>query len=211
MPLEFGICVNKCPKAGDTVDDPYGQYGSWVAPTDTTNILGYCIPIDNTVKERFAEETFADVIRARIPIGVLGIAMAAIAAFLFVQLIRIPFLLRLVVWGAILITFVVLTAGAIFVLDKANRKRESETKAEQESLTQVSGVLACFVWFGFVSCVSSSQRCNGLIVSCLHHQSDLLKALGYVLAASAFLWMCITCFLRDRIGLAIGIIREAAR
>lgn len=177
VPLEFGICVNKCPKAGDTVDDPYGQYGSWVAPTDTTNILGYCIPIDNTVKERFAEETFADIIRARIPIGVLGIAMAAIAAFLFVQLIRIPFLLRLVVWGAILITFVVLTVGAIFVLDKANRKRESETKAEQESLTQ----------------------------------SDLLKALGYVLAASAFLWMCITCFLRDRIGLAIGIIREAAR
>ena len=50
---------------------------------------------------------------------------------------RIPCLLRIIVWGSILLTFVVLTVGAYVVLEKANRKRESETPAEQDSLTEV--------------------------------------------------------------------------
>ena len=88
VPLEFGICLEKCPKAGDVVADFYGEYGTWTVPIDTTNVLGYCIPIDDKLKERFAEETFADIIRAKVPIGVLAFPVAVVLAFLFTQLIR---------------------------------------------------------------------------------------------------------------------------
>jgi hypothetical protein len=42
-------------------------------------------------------------------------------------------------------------------------------------------------------------------------QIKLLKALGGFLVGSAFLWVCIVCFLRHRIGLAIGLIKESAK
>ena len=88
VPLEFGICLDECPKAGDVVADPYGEYGTWTAPVDTTNVLGYCIPIDDKLKEKFAEATFADIIRAKVPIGVLAFPVAVVLSFLFTQLIR---------------------------------------------------------------------------------------------------------------------------
>ena len=62
----------------------------------------------------FFQEIFSDIIIARIPIAVTGSVLPLLCGFLYMVLLRVPGVLCTLVWGSILLVFLVLVAiGAV--------------------------------------------------------------------------------------------------
>lgn len=144
VPPLFGICVSSCPKQGDTVYDPYGitPYGSWVVPYDTKQFLNNCLyisvpNIDNTS----GTTLLSDFIRSYKIIAIFGFILAIVFSFLFLLIIRIPFILRTIVWSCIWLILILLSSGAYILLTKAKDEISTEDKdTYSENTTEVSVV-----------------------------------------------------------------------
>lgn len=124
VPTGLGICVSTCPATGEVRTDPYGTYGSWTATISTVNVLGYCIPVDSTRVDNFLESSFGDFLRASRIIVVLGFGAAIGFSLLFMATIRVPGVLRTVVWLAIVLTGCIFIGGGYLVLSKISSQQD---------------------------------------------------------------------------------------
>jgi hypothetical protein len=184
----FGFCVSSCPIAGDiaVMSPSYSDtYGDFTAVINTKNVLFYCISTDyNGYVGDVVVNLFADFLRTVYVIAVAGFVLPCILSLVSLLIIRIRLVLRALVWTSIVLVFVLLVALSILFLDRASTG---------------SGVLGQ---------LPSSFRINP---SQNPLEIKILKVLGSVLAVSAFLWICVICFMRTRIALAIGLIRESSK
>jgi hypothetical protein len=176
VPIGLGICVRRCPDEGDDETDIYGEYGTWVAQENTADIINTCLPLNSQRLEHFAEYAFGDFLRAGDVIAIAGFGLAALASVLFLMVIRIPLVLRFIVWTSIWFVFLIQAAGGYTFIQRAKQESEGDTVWSQSS-TEV----------------------------------QFLKALGVLLAIGAVIWLSLICYMRERIALAIGIVRESAK
>eukprot|EP00629_Pelagomonadales_sp_RCC1024_P008319 CAMPEP_0119276868 /NCGR_PEP_ID=MMETSP1329-20130426/16119_1 /TAXON_ID=114041 /ORGANISM="Genus nov. species nov., Strain RCC1024" /LENGTH=689 /DNA_ID=CAMNT_0007277313 /DNA_START=153 /DNA_END=2219 /DNA_ORIENTATION=- len=127
----YGVCVHKCPNSDEgqvvdytTCDD--GVCDTWDA-YKTNTFVNYCIPDvdglelqDDALEESsdavfdFFQQAFADVIAARVPVAVCGVVLPFLCGFLYMVLLRVPGVLFVMVWGTLLLVFLVFVAlGAV--------------------------------------------------------------------------------------------------
>jgi hypothetical protein len=107
VPNGFGICVDSCPKIGEIRSDSYKIYGEWTALVDTVNVLNYCITLDD--EGHFAGDLrlsfFADIVRSASVRFVFGFLVPAVLSILFLSVLRLPLILRALVWVFIVLIF----------------------------------------------------------------------------------------------------------
>jgi hypothetical protein len=185
----FSICVSSCPSAGEIAEKSpsYSDtYGDFTAEISTKNLLFYCISTEyNGYVGDVTVNLFADFLRTIHVIAVAGFAFPCILSLMSILMIRIRLVLRALVWTSIVLVFALLVALSVLFLDRASSTSN-----------------------GFLAALPSSFRINP---SENPLEIKILKVLGALLAVSAFLWICVICFMRERIALAIGLIRESSK
>jgi hypothetical protein len=129
VPTGLGICVSSCPSIGNVRADPYGTYGSWTAMVSTINVLGYCLPINALRVDSFLESAFADFMRSAEVISALGFVAAISLALLFLVSIRIPGVLRSVVWISVALVACIFLGGGYIILDKVSKEEHVQGAA----------------------------------------------------------------------------------
>lgn len=102
-----------------------------------------------------------------------GLAVALGMSFVYMHILRIPFLLWTVIWGSILGLLAIFVAGTILLYRLADRWSEDDVHTKPEIET-----VRVFSYIGIAVCV---------------------------------LYSCVILVMRSRIGLAIGIVKEAAK
>jgi choline transporter-like protein 2/4/5 len=184
----LSICVSSCPSAGEIAEKSpsYSDtYGDFTAEISTKNVLFYCISTEyNGYVGDVTVNLFADFLRTIYVIAVAGFAFPCILSLMSILMIRIRLVLRALVWTSIVLVFALLVALSVLFLDRASTSN------------------------GFLAALPSSFRINP---SENPLEIKILKVLGALLAVSAFLWICVICFMRERIALAIGLIRESSK
>lgn len=130
VPQNFGICVSSCPSIGDIVYDPYDNYGSWVASSSSFSIVGYCISYNEIQQESTSHVIFSDFIESYSVIGTIGFLLTIILCMLFLFAIRIPLLLRFVVWSCIWLVLLLLSVGCYVFIEKAKSVSQSSTSKQ---------------------------------------------------------------------------------
>jgi hypothetical protein len=187
VPNGFGICVDSCPKIGEIRSDSYKIYGEWTALVGTVNVLNYCITLDD--EGRFAGDLtlsfFADIVRSASVIFVFGFPVPAVLSILFLSVLRLPLILRALVWVFAVLIFGLLAVSAFVFLERAS--------------------------YGDSVLSSATSSLIGVTASSNRMEIQLLKAAGGTSAVAAVIWLCVVCFMRDRIALAIGLVRESSR
>ena len=151
VPTGLGICVSSCPAAGESRSDIYGEYGSWIAPVTTSDVLGYCLPFNTMRVENLAKSMFGDFIRVFRVIAVLGVVVAVACSILFLVTIRIPGVLRSIVWLSIWLILGIFVCGGYIILNKV-KSDEKLTGANAPSTQQVRGILMFFIFFHALKC-----------------------------------------------------------
>eukprot|EP01038_Epipyxis_sp_PR26KG_P006534 gene6534-8977_t len=174
VPPLFSICTQSCPQKGDEIADSYGNYGYWTAEYDTKSFANTCLYSNQNDGATSAVSILSDFTRTAGIIALAGFLLAVIISFLFLLVVRIPLILRGLVWLSICVIFILLAVGGYALLTEAQYQQSKSTGQQSQS------------------------------------EIYLLKALGGVLLGFAFIWLCIVCFMRQRIALAIGLIRESA-
>lgn len=171
-PSEYGVCVSKCPLMKDVVDDPYSLYGSWVAISDTFEVLGYCLPLGQRPSDLAVVGMFADILRTIGVAAFVGFFLSSIFSLVFILLIRIPCMLRIMIWLCILVVFALGLAGGYALVEQAAIEKASDSMSNEEMY--------------------------------------LLEVFGKVLIVFAVLWACVIFVMRERIALAVSLIKEAS-
>lgn len=192
VPPGLGICVSSCPLKGESRSDPYGKYGSWTAPSNTYNWLGYCLPEYSNSPENLVESMFADFIRSAKVVALAGFLLSIFICILFLVVIRIPLVLRSTVWLCVLVVFVVFAGGGYSFLTRAK-------EVEAGGSSYIAG--------------SSLGTVGGehFVTGSMTLEVGLLKGVGGALSACALIWLCVICLMRERIAIAIGLVREASK
>jgi Plasma-membrane choline transporter len=187
VPNGFGICVASCPKIGDIRSDYYKIYGEWKALVDTVSVLNYCTTLDDEgyFVGDLTLSIFADIIRSASVTFVFGFPVPAILSMLFLSVVRLPFILRALVWVFVVLIFGFLAVCALVFLERAS--------FGVSILSRATGSL-----------IGETATSNKI-------ETQLLKAAGGASAVAAIIWLCVVCFMRDRIALAIGLVRESSR
>jgi hypothetical protein len=132
VPSDFGICVQSCPSSGESRSDPYGVYGSWESTFNTYNILGYCKSLNLKKVDTLAGNMLGDFLRAMNVVCISGFLLAAAASLLFLATMRIPYILRIVVWTCIGLVFLLFAVGGYVFITNA---KEEELKSNSASGT----------------------------------------------------------------------------
>ncbi|CAM9134770.1 unnamed protein product [Choristocarpus tenellus] len=148
---------------------------------ESYDIINYCVFKNATVWSEFrdtdlasyASEFIADMITARDYIFGFGFAVSLVLGFVYIYLMRLPFLVTALVWSCISLVLVALVGLGIGMYSVA-------ADWDEEGVKDQAFVTAAYVF----------------------------AALFWVLA---FLWVCFMCFMRKRVELAIGVIKEAGR
>lgn len=166
VPPDFGICVASCPVIGNSVRDVHGKgspeatlivfdgfvflgppvqmvglYGNWTAQESNVDIFYHCIPASLEKAQNYAVTVMGDFVRVAGPIAAIGFVVSVGASILFLVTIRIPCVLRTVVWTCILLVQCLFTAGGYILLQKAQQRRST---AFDWSGTDIE-VSCCFV------------------------------------------------------------------
>ena len=179
----FSICVSSCPKSGEKRSDPYHSYGDWTANIDTVNILNYCAEEDsNNFVGDVSSSYLSDFLRAISVISVISFGLSVVLSLLFLSVIRLTLVLRSLVWIFVVLVFLLFGLGAFVTLGRANYS---------------GGILS-----------EKASFLTGITASENNDEIKLLTFVGVVLALMALLWMCLICFMRDRIALAIDLLKE---
>jgi hypothetical protein len=132
VPSDFGVCVATCPVSGDVRTDPYGVHGPWGSALTTYDIVGYCRSLDLKKGQHLASDMLGDFLRSMTVVAVAGFLLAAVASLLFLFVIRIPFILRTVVWVSITMVFILLAAGGYAFITQA--KQDEVASAGSDAL-----------------------------------------------------------------------------
>ncbi|RYG66411.1 CTL/SLC44 family protein [archaeon] len=122
VPALFAVCVESCPSAGDTITDPYGTYGSWVASDDSRDFLNACLFSTESAGNTSLVTLLSDLAQTAMLIGLLGFVLACILSLCFLLIVRIPLLLRLVVWSCALLVQLLLSVGGLFFLYQSSQR-----------------------------------------------------------------------------------------
>jgi hypothetical protein len=174
--VAYAICVSSCPSYLDTEYNPYNDDEYWIAPVSTMNVLGYCLPVDSIRTENFLESSFADFVRAARIIVIFGFICAVLFSLLFLITIRIPCVLRTVVWLSIALICGILFGGGYVILEKVKKEQDLQGAA-----------------------APSKQ------------QIMLEKGVGAALVICGVIWVSVLCVMRERIALAITLVRESVK
>eukprot|EP00981_Chlorochromonas_danica_P011443 scaffold4011_cov197-Ochromonas_danica.AAC.25 len=174
VPILLAVCVASCPHDGDTILDPYGNYGTWNSPKDSANFLNNCLYTSESGGSTSAITILSDFAVTAGLIGIVGFVLALILSLCFLFIVRIPLLLRSVVWLCAALIQVILSGGAFYFLSEASKRNGG---------------------------YSSLCHCSTEVI--------LLKVLGSLLLVGAVLWLSILAFWRQKIALAISLVREA--
>lgn len=186
VPSGFSICVSSCPGKGQKRSDPYGIYGDWTASVNTLKILNYCTTADNDGFIGDLSLSFlGDFLRAITVISVTGFGLSALLSFLFLSVMRLHFVLKGLVWGFIILIFLLLGLGSFVFLVRVDYG---------------GGILS-----------STTGVLRGVTASDNLVEIRLSTFFGGALAIKALLWICLVCFMRDRIALAVDFIRESSK
>ncbi len=139
VPNLLAICVDKCPKEGDVVADPYGTYGTWTVEYDTSNFLNNCLYVNiQNIDNTSGSTVFSDFMTSYKEIAIFGFILSIIFSFLFLLIIRIPLLLRTIVWSCIFLILIILAAGGYLLLTKAKSDTTSSNDSYGINRTEVS-------------------------------------------------------------------------
>ena len=125
MSSGFSICVSSCPKIGEIRIDPY-DFDQWTATTNTVNILNYCTTTDEN--NYIGDQTlsiFGDFLRAANVLAIGGLLLPAFLSLIFLCVIRLPLILRTIVWGFIILIFGILGIGAFILLERAKDRKST--------------------------------------------------------------------------------------
>lgn len=186
VPFGLGICVETCPKEGTSISDPYNTYGYWNSTSTTYNIFNYCVSIDEKLINSVAFDAFSDFMQCWDIIAVFGFGFAVAISLSYLVTIRIPGVLRSVVWFCVGIIFVVLAAGTYSLLDKA-KVEESRTDIDAMNSNQIYMLK---VVGGLLGVLTLSWTC---VIFIMRHRIAL--AVGLVReTASVLLDMPMLCF-----------------
>ena len=150
-PPLLSICAENCPLKGDNIVDPYGNYGNWTAPTNTKSFLDTCIY--QTTYPTDPMSVYSDIVESASVVGVAGFVLAIVASMLFLYVVRIPLILRTVVWTCILLISFLSAVAAYVIFRRASYvKAESDDadNSEVKVLEIVGSFLAAFslLWMG---------------------------------------------------------------
>eukprot|EP01031_Cornospumella_fuschlensis_P029737 gene29737-35905_t len=116
VPALFAVCVESCPSQGDTIEDPYGTYGSWVASDNSRDFLNACLFSSESAGNTSLVTLLSDLAQTSMLIGLLGFVLACILSLGFLLIVRIPLLLRVVVWSCAFVVQLLLSVGALYFL-----------------------------------------------------------------------------------------------
>lgn len=137
----FGICVDACPLQGDEIADPYGIHGTWTVPVNTKRVVGFCLPLNSERQEQLFNDVFGDLMQAARVICILGFVSASVISLLFFILIRIPYMLRLLVWSAVFLITIGLGVGGYFIIVQSQSELYYITNMERTVMFAIGIVL----------------------------------------------------------------------
>jgi len=120
-----------------------GQFGSQVELSDDA------LEESTGAVFKWFQETLSDLIITRIPVCVCGLVLPFLFGFLYMRLLRVPGVLFSIVWGAILIVFLVMVAlGSVLYANYTSLKSVDDdvVDAENDNYETASQVLAYLCW-----------------------------------------------------------------
>lgn len=121
VPTLLAVCTASCPGNGDIITDPYGTYGTWTSPDDSQAFLNNCLYLTESSGETSGTTILSDFIHTAGMIGILGFLLAVILSLLFLFIVRIPLILRMVVWACAALIQGILTASALYFLSESSK------------------------------------------------------------------------------------------
>ena len=190
VPTLTAICAASCPSSGDIVADPYGTYGTWTIQEDTVSFVNTCLYLSESRAGDSGASILSDFLHSYGVVAVLGFALAVGCSFVFLLITRMPLVLRTVIWTSVFLIFLICVGGGYFLVNEAKNQDEHR---DSNRLNQTEVI---------------PRSLLRLLLTPL--QVQLLNGFGGMLIGVGILWLCITCFMRDRISLAINLIRESA-
>ena len=186
VPSGFSICVSSCPERNQKISDPYHIYGDWTATVHTVNILHYCAEVgSNKFAGDISSSFLGDFLRAISVISVISFGLSVVLSLIFLSVMRLRLVLRSLVWIFVVLVFLLLGLGSFFLLGRANYS---------------GGVLS-----------EKALLFTGITASENKDEIKLLTFAGLALAVMALIWMCLICFMRDRIALAVDLLKETLK
>lgn len=128
VPPLLVVCVNSCPKEGDIVVDPYGNYGEWTVESNTRRFLNMCSYVSQTGYSVTSSSTiYADFMTAIPIIAGCGFGLAIVLSLLYLLILRVPYLLLSIVWCCILVITFLWAFAAYILLKEASSIRVAQT------------------------------------------------------------------------------------
>lgn len=156
----------------------------------TSEVLGFCFPVDADRAVEFAKNTFQDFSLSAVVIGIAGFSLSALLSYLFVASVRIPMLLRFAVWLSIIVVLLVFSGGAFFVFQEA---KDAEYRSGSDSVSKIQirllKGLASFlaIMAGLWLCLIVFLRHKiALAISLLHETSKAVVSMPLMMLSPFF-------------------------
>ena len=131
-----------------------GEGGGTPAPTGTTELEAELA--DDALEEstgavfKWFQELLSDLIVTQVPCAICGLVLPFVCGYLYMRLLRVPGVLFTIVWGTILVVFLVMLAlGAVLYANYQQMAAVDDdvVDAENDNYEMASQILAYICWF----------------------------------------------------------------